>query len=94
MANQEKTYIKGSAKSFTFDNGGTIIRLGLNADQIKELANDKGWVNVVVKEKREVDEYGNTHYMELDTWKPSEDAKSSKTAKPKASKKVDDDLPF
>lgn len=82
-----KTYFKGSVKQVSFSNGGSIMKLSLNADQVKQLADDKGWVRINIQERREVDQYGNTHYATLDDWKPSEGYKGGQknaTAQPKA----------
>jgi len=35
---------------------------------------ENGWVNAVVKEKRNTQEGKPTHYIEVDTWKPTQQA--------------------
>ena len=46
----------------------------------------KKYIKLKVVKKRETDQYGKTHYVEVDTWKPE-----PKTSEPV---KQDDDLPF
>lgn len=76
MADQIKIYVpKSSAKSKTFDSGKTIIKLSFKAadlvDFINQHANEKGYINFGVSERRNVSQYGDTHCIWLDTWQPS-----------------------
>lgn len=103
----EKVYVKGSAKKIQFDNGSLMkvsfnindfAKKGESFDSVKDVANEKGWVNILIKEKREVDDYGNTHYIELDTWKP-DPSKGSSSSNSHSSSSITskgsvDDLPF
>lgn len=70
----EKTYLNCQAKSHTFDNGGTIIKLGIKADDLIEFArqhrNQGGYVNLVVAERRQPGRFGETHTVYLDTYSP------------------------
>ena len=43
---------------------------------------DKKYIKLIVKKKKQADDYGKTHYVSVDTWKPKEE------------KKDDDELPF
>lgn len=98
--NTTKNFIKGSAKQVTFGDGGTIINLSLNLDELNELPHPTGYVQLSVMERREADTYGNTHYVVENTYKP----KGGDKPEPKAGKPVktvkdlpesdDDDLPF
>jgi hypothetical protein len=40
--------------------------------------NDKGYINLNRIEKKEPDQWGNTHYLVIDEWKPSQEKKESK----------------
>jgi FlaG/FlaF family flagellin (archaellin) len=42
--------------------------------------NEKGYINLNRIEKRETDKYGNTHYLVIDEWKPTEQPTERKTA--------------
>lgn len=51
---------------------GDLLKLSFTAEDVQKLQDnlDNGWINLVVKERREPSEKGTTHYMEVDTWKP------------------------
>lgn len=70
----EKVYLKCSAKKKNFDNGGSILNIGVKAEDltafIAEHTNDRGYLNLTVQERREVGQYGDTHMVTLDTWEP------------------------
>jgi len=75
----EKIYI-GSGKKKTFNNGGEIISITIGLDGLKELYEKYGFetdagkkkLKLNVSARREVDQYGNTHYVTVDTWKPEQ----------------------
>jgi hypothetical protein len=68
MANKQKTFVRGSAREKIFDNGGRILNVSLNVDDITAYANDKGYAPLVVAERAEADDYGNTHYIYIDDY--------------------------
>lgn len=37
----------------------------------KQHMNEKGYVNTTISKRKVPSEYGHTHFMELDTWKPT-----------------------
>jgi hypothetical protein len=107
--------LKGSAKRITFANGGEIIDISvqpsvlmkalewMNKKRAEGGIEESEWVRLRIKEKRQEDEYGNTHYVELNTWLPSGSAGSAepkaaaKSATPVAKKSSESsgpDLPF
>ena len=76
MADEQKTYINGiSAKQVTFTSGKSILKLNIHVakliEQLQQHANEKGYVNLGVSERREKGKYGETHTVWLDTWKPT-----------------------
>jgi ribosomal protein L15E len=83
---KEKIYV-GTGKEF--GQYGTInISICLSdlpKDFITEAKNGKKYINLKVQKKKEVDQYGKTHYVEIDTWKPEEK---------KETQESDIDLPF
>ena len=89
----EKIYV-GTAKKKTFDDGGSTINIVMSLDGMKEhfekygFITDKGMhkIKLIVSERREADQYGNTHYVTIDTWKPE----SQETP----SENFEDDIPF
>ena len=83
---KEKIYV-GSGKS-KFDGDQVAVSVCLT-DLPKEFIfeyNNKKYVKLIVQKKREADQYGKTHYVEVDTFKPE--------AKSQAKPQPVDDLPF
>ncbi len=70
----EKTYLKCSAKARTFDNGGSVINLGVKVEELiafaREHGNQGGYLNLVVSERRTPGQYGDTHTVFLDDFVP------------------------
>ena len=85
----EKEYLNCSAKKKNFDNGGSILNIGINAETltafIAEHTNERGYLNLTVQERREAGRYGDTHSVALDTWEP---------ATPKIKRVEPSDIPF
>lgn len=52
---------------------GELTKMSLTAEDVEKLQQnlDNGWINVVIKERREPSASGFTHYLEVDTWKPN-----------------------
>ena len=101
MENKEKIYV-GSGKE-KFD--GNLIDVSINLSKISKNAKDfifeysgDKYIKLKVTKKKEMDEYGKSHYVEVDTWKPE----SSATAEDKGIsfgdstrvKQPDAELPF
>lgn len=73
---QPKIYVpKTSAKEITFQDGGSIIKLGIHAETVAafllEHKNEKGYVNINICKRKAASQFGDTHYAVLDTWKPT-----------------------
>ena len=67
----DKTYInKCWIREKKFDNGGSVLNCGFYVDELKEHADENGWVNMTIAERREPSEKGYTHYAYKDDWKP------------------------
>jgi len=69
MNMSEKSYLKGSAKEITTEYG-TLLSVSLNIDDLKQYANDKGWINFTITQRRETDQYGNTHTCYYKPYEP------------------------
>lgn len=99
----DKTYINGVfIKESKYG-----IRMSIKAEtfceQIKALTNEKGYVNIEIKPRKEPDKSGNSHYAELDTWKPEPKTETTAdftkkaltdNAKTVGIESEDNDLPF
>ncbi len=91
----EKTYIDGlfiKRGKGEYETLKVSIKAETFCEQIKTFVNDKGYVNIEIKPRKEVDKNGNTHYAELDTWKPT--PKETKEPEYKESQDVNEPMPF
>ena len=88
MAEKEAPIYVGNGKrrEFTTDDGSTIITVGLSlclSDIPKEFIqksdkNGKSYVNLDLNKRREVSEYGHTHSLKVNTWKPDKEKAAPK----------------
>ena len=85
---KEKIYVGNGVEKFD----GDLVQFSLNLTKLKQEAGDyifdgktgdKFVTLKVVKKRNGADDYGKTHYVEVDTWKPEAKKES-----------VTDDLPF
>ena len=53
-----------------FDNGGSVINCGFNIEELKKHADENGWVNMTIAERKTVSDKGYTHYAYEDEFKP------------------------
>jgi hypothetical protein len=73
----EKIYI-GSGKERKFDNGGSVINCSICLDDLKKYheqfgsTSEKGrhFLNIKIVQKKQIDQYGKSHSVEVDTYKP------------------------
>lgn len=89
---KEYTYAPGSAK--LRDNCKWFeIRYGFKAEEMIEFckahANEKGFVNLKINERRTVGKFGETHNVSLDTWMPTKQAQPAQQPPSQS-----DDVPF
>ena len=92
-----KTYV-GNAKTITTAYGD-LLKISMTSEDISKLQSnlDNGWINLVVKQRREPSKGGMTHYLEVDNWKP-DNAKGStrptETKPPETQPGFEQDMPF
>jgi hypothetical protein len=89
----DKKYLNGIIIKSKETQYGQLLTGSIKVDElIKELQQnqDKGWVNITIKERRTPSEKGVTHSVEIDTWKPTPQAGASATP----AYVEDNDLPF
>jgi len=90
---KEKIYVGSGVEQFE----GNLVEATICLTDITSKAgehifeyNGKKYIKLKVQKKREgADQYGKTHFVEVNTWKPEEKA----TAAP-VTKEVDEELPF
>lgn len=95
---EQKNFV-GNGWAKTFNNGGTIINISLKLDDLNKIpTNEKGYIRLVVAQRREPNDSGSTHYVYEDTYKAQPKAASvdrnlpESTSTPAA--RIEDDLPF
>ena len=70
----KKVYLRCSAREKQFDNGGSVINVGIKVEDLADFArrhkNDRGYLKLVIAPRREPGQYGDTHYIYLDTFTP------------------------
>lgn len=89
----DKIYV-GRGKEKTFGDGGNNVTMSICLSDIpkehikKSDKNGKSYVTLIVGKLKNTDDYGNTHTVRVDTWKPTQ-----KAAAP-APQEEEDELPF
>ena len=74
----EKRYVRGNCKEKKFDSGSPLLNLSFNVNKflskqdgsVSDYADENGWVQITVTAKREIDQYGNSHAIHLNEFKP------------------------
>ena len=101
----DRIYVGSGKEKFE----GNLINTTINLSKIMKTSKDyifeyngEQYIKLKVAKKKETDEYGKSHYVEVDTWKPEKlqskptennnmDATSGKSQKELL---IDEDLPF
>lgn len=104
MNNKPRNFIRGSIRSLP---SGDLV-VSVLVEDLTAIANERGYASIIIRERKAVDAYGNTHFMYENDYKPSAGgSKSSAASKTKTGnssykraatkpsvKPEDDDLPF
>ena len=72
----EKIYV-GGAKEKAWEDGNSSYNISFSDADIKlliENQNEKGYVNLKMNKRREPSQYGQTHSIVIDDWKPTPSA--------------------
>ena len=91
----DKIYI-GSGKKKVFQDGGSVINCMITMDGLAQIFKDHGFttqngvkkLKLIIGKRREIDQYGNSHYVQIDTWKPEQKTTSQQP------EEFEDDIPF
>jgi hypothetical protein len=85
---QDRIFLNGikKLKGLQYNAVSMSIKVDEFIEELKANQNDRGYVNILIKERKQADKFGNDRFAEVDTWKPNAAAQTgnSKT----------DDLPF
>lgn len=73
---EPKIYLKKVSAKEVQTQWGAVLKLGVHADTmidfLNQHRNEKGYVNIAISPRKEVGQYGDTHSVTLDTWKPGQ----------------------
>lgn len=65
-----KTYIEWASCKAINGQFGEFFNISFNIEKLQQYANEKGYVNITMSKRREVWQYGDTHYFTLNEWNP------------------------
>ena len=94
-----KTYIDGTSCKAISWQFGEFYNMSFNLEKLQQYANEKGYVNMTMSKRREVGQYGDTHYFTLNEWTPDGDnAEATQNPTAQKAESWDDisveDIPF
>jgi len=72
-----KTYINWISCKAINGQYWEFFNISVNIEKLKEYANEKGYVNMTMSKRREVGQYGDTHYFTLNEYNPENTQNSS-----------------
>ena len=87
-----KTYIEGTSCKAVQGQFGEFHNISVNIEKLQQYANEKGYVNMTMSKRREVGQYGDTHYFTLNEWTPDGESSDSWTNTASAKKETWDDI--
>lgn len=91
-----KTYIDGTSCKAINGQFGEFFNISINVEKLQQYANEKGYVNMTMSKRREVGQYGETHYFTLNEYNP--EAQQNNNSAPANNNSSDDisveDVPF
>lgn len=76
MEKKTTRYIKGGARAFKSGD----IAVDILFSDVESLVNDKGYLKIIISQRREPDQYGNTHSIKLNDYQPKDSQGGSKKA--------------
>lgn len=82
-----KTFIKGSAAKAITGQYGEFFNLSFKLEELAQYANEKGYINMTMSKRKEVGQYGDTHSLTLNEYKPKQEVKQEEDVSV-------EDLPF
>lgn len=65
-----KTYIDWASCKAINGQYGEFFNMSFNIEKLQQYANEKGYVNITMSKRKEVGQYGDTHYFTLNEWNP------------------------
>lgn len=71
------TYIKGAKITERQWNYGSFLSVSFKLEDLKQYANEKGYINMTISPRKEVGQYWDTHNAILNEWKPEWQSQST-----------------
>lgn len=65
-----KTYIEWTTCKAVSWQFWEFYNMSFNIEKLKQYANEKGYVNMTMSKRKDVWQYGDTHYFVLNEWSP------------------------
>lgn len=82
MNKKPRNFIRGSIRSLP---SGDLV-VSVLVDDLTAIANERGYASIIIRERKAVDAYGNTHFMYENDYKPSAGGSKSSAVSKTASK--------
>ncbi len=97
-----KTYIDWTSCKAITGQFWEFFNISVNVEKLQQYANEKGYVNMTMSKRKEVGQYGDTHYFTLNEWNPEWANNSNSESNSSSSNKTDntnwnisvEDIPF
>jgi len=90
-----KTYIDGTSCKAISGQFGEFFNVSINVEKLQGYANEKGYVNMTMSKRREVGQYGDTHYFVLNEYNPEANQNSAPAKQNNSEDDISvEDLPF
>jgi hypothetical protein len=72
MANYKEKRFIGRIEEKVFQNGGSILKFGIKAEDLKGLENERGFINLIIAKKKEPKNDGKDWYCYVDEYNPQQ----------------------
>jgi len=92
-----KTYIEWTSCKAINWQFWEFFNISINVEKLQQYANEKGYVNMTMSKRKEVWQYGDTHYFTLNEWNPewsNNNSESSNNSNNSWSDISVEDIPF
>lgn len=74
-----KTYIEWASCKAVNWQFWEFYNISFNIEKLQQYANEKWYVNITMSKRREVWQYGDTHYFTLNEWNPENNQNTNTT---------------
>ena len=90
-----KTYIEWASCKAINGQFWEFFNISFNYEKLAKYVNDKGYINMTMSKRREVGQYGDTHYFTLNEYNPENNQNNNSSKNDIQNDEVSvEDLPF